>query len=430
MTALHRPPEAAAIPARHFHFPIDCKLVDNRDVISKKPASKFLRQLVLALAVACLSFFDLPASAADSGAAGDRAGSGNLGASLPSPRVMAFYYPWYGNPATDGRYANWNHPVAVRNEAPRSFPGGDDIGSNFYPSLGCYSVNDPAVLREHMRELRQAGVGVICVSWWGPDTFTDRAMAGLFKAAEQAGILVSFHIEPFPGRNAATTRQGIAYLLSRYGSSPACFRLASQGNKPVFFVYDSYRTPADQWATILRKDGTNSIRGTELDAMVIGLWVKETEEPFMIEGGFDGFYTYFATDGFTYGSTFKNWPKLAHWARAHHKLFVPCVAPGYIDTRIRPWNGVNTRDREKGAYYDRSWAAALAVSPDLAGITSFNEWHEGTQIEPAAPKQIPAFTYLDYLPLPHDYYLDRTAYWVRQLTPASSLRPGGPPTTH
>jgi len=103
----------------------------------------------------------------------------------------------------------------------------------------------------------------------------------------------------------------------------------------------------------------------------------------MLEGGFDGFYTYFATDGFTFVSTTRNWPKLAAWARAHAKIFVPCAAPGYIDTRIRPWNGVNTRDREGGAYYDRSWVAAVAVSPELVGTASFNEWREGTQIETA-----------------------------------------------
>ena len=99
----------------------------------------------------------------------------------------------------------------MRNEAPRSYPGGDDIGSNFYPSLGCYSVNEPKVLREHMRQLRQAGVGVLCTSWWGKDTFTDRALPGLFKAAEEADLLINFHIEPVPGRNATTTRRAIAY---------------------------------------------------------------------------------------------------------------------------------------------------------------------------------------------------------------------------
>lgn len=134
----------------------------------------------------------------------------------------------------------------------------------------------------------------------------------------------------------------------------------------------------------------------------------------MVDGGFDGFYAYFATDGFTYGSTIRHWSHLANWARANDQLFVPCVAPGYLDTRIRPWNGVNPRDREAGAYYDRSWSAALSVSPELVGITSFNEWHEGTQIEPAVPKQFTGFTYLDYQPLPPDYYLNRTAHWVRE----------------
>lgn len=335
----------------------------------------------------------------------------------PSWRTLAFYYPWYGNPETDGRYSNWNHPVAVRNEPPRSFPGGDDIGANFYPELGCYSVNDPKVLRLHMEQLRRARVGVLCASWWGRGTFTDKALPALLEAAEKAGLLVNFHIEPFPGRSATTTREAISYLAERYGSSPALHRLKSHGNKPVFFVYDSYLTLAKDWATVLHRDGTNTIRGTKTDAVVIGLWVKADEERFMLDGGFDGFYTYFATDGFTYGSTVRNWPKLARWAREHDKLFVPCVAPGYIDTRIRPWNNVNTRDRENGRYYDRMWSAALEVSPALVGITSFNEWHEGTQIEPAIPKKIETFTYLDYLPSPPGYYLDRTASWAGRMKP-------------
>ena len=39
---------------------------------------------------------------------------------------------------------------------------------------------------------------------------------------------------------------------------------------------------------------------------------------------------------------------------------------------------------------------AVHTSPDFISITSFNEWHEGTQIEPVVPKKIPSFTYLDY----------------------------------
>jgi glycoprotein endo-alpha-1,2-mannosidase len=37
------------------------------------------------------------------------------------------------------------------------------------------------------------------------------------------------------------------------------------GGRPVYFVYDSYRLPADEWARLLGKDGNISVRGTELD---------------------------------------------------------------------------------------------------------------------------------------------------------------------
>jgi glycoprotein endo-alpha-1,2-mannosidase len=179
----------------------------------------------------------------------------------------------------------------------------------------------------------------------------------------------------------------------------------------MFYVYDSYLTPAAEWASVLTSEGAQTIRGTKFDSVVIGLWVKKNERAFMRTGGFDGFYTYFATDGFTYGSTTAHWPALAKLARKEKLLFIPCVGPGYEDRRIRPWNGKNARSREKGAYYDRMFAAALAVRPPFVGITSFNEWHEGTQIEPAVPKAIKGFTYLDYRPLAPEYYLDRTRYW-------------------
>jgi glycoprotein endo-alpha-1,2-mannosidase len=35
---------------------------------------------------------------------------------------------------------------------------------------------------------------------------------------------------------------------------------------------------------------------------------------------------------------------------------------------------------------------AIDTNPDFVGITSFNEWFEGTQIEPAVPKTITSYT--------------------------------------
>jgi competence/damage-inducible protein CinA-like protein len=338
--------------------------------------------------------------------------SARAGDSQPYDKIHAFYYPWYGNPQTDGSYQHWNHQQSVKRGAAKNYPGANDIGADYYPKLGCYSSNSDKDLNAHMRMLRRARVGVISTSWWGKNSYTDNAVPQLLDAAARHDIKVCFHIEPFPGRNAQTTRDAIVYIIDKYGSHSALYRYGKDKPRPMFYVYDSYLTPAKQWNTILSPDGPQTIRNTKYDSVVIGLWVKENEQAFMTEGNFDGYYTYFATNGFTYGSTIRNWPKLAEWAQQNDKLFIPSVGPGYIDLRIRPWNNANTRDRQNGAYYDREFAAAIALRPSIISITSFNEWHEGTQIEPAIHKEIPDFKYLDYTPHDPEYYLDRTRYWV------------------
>ena len=108
-----------------------------------------------------------------------------------------------------------------------------------------------------------------------------------------------------------------------------------------------------------------------------------------MDSGFDAAYTYFASDGFTYGSTISNWPTMARFAATHHLLFIPSVGPGYDDSKIRPWNKRNSKARMGGRYYEQMWSAAMGAGATLVSITSYNEWGEGTQIEPALPKSVP-----------------------------------------
>jgi hypothetical protein len=149
------------------------------------------------------------------------------------------------------------------------------------------------------------------------------------------------------------------------------------------YVYDSYHVPAQDWATLLSPQGPQSVRGTPLDGVFIGLWLERHHGQELVDGGFDGAYTYFASAGFSYGSTLSAWPDMGAFARRHGLLFVPSVGAGYDDEKIRPWNAANTRGREGTQYFDRMWEAALAAGFDAVSITSYNEWGEGTQVEPA-----------------------------------------------
>ena len=337
----------------------------------------------------------------------------NTGTSV-NDRVFCFYYNWYGNPENDGNYIHWAHQVlrqGANDTITKGFiPGeNDDIASNFYPQLSTYSCSDTAILNRHMEMMAESKIGVIVLTWWDVYNFGSQSVPLIMDVAATYGLKVCFHIEPFRGRNAETTRQNIQMIIDTYGQHPAFYRL---NEKPLFFVYDSYLTSPGEWKTLLLPEGEITIRNTPYDVLMIGLWVKEGEEDFFSNSGFDGFYTYFGATGFTWGSTPANWPYLQEWADSNGKIFIPSVAPGYIDIRVRPWNGRTTRDRENGKYYDRMFEDAINAKVKYLGITSFNEWHEGTQIEPAIPFKSEAFPYMDYEPLTPDYYLKRTAHWI------------------
>lgn len=74
------------------------------------------------------------------------------------------------------------------------------------------------------------------------------------------------------------------------------------------------------------------------------------------------------------------------------------------------------QDRRRGRYYDDSFGAAIRCRPRLISITSFNEWHEGTQIERAVSHK----GYPDYGEQADDagIYLKLTRGWVQKFRAA------------
>ncbi|WP_106914498.1 glycoside hydrolase family 99 protein [Chryseobacterium aurantiacum] len=312
-------------------------------------------------------------------------------------QVQIFYYGWYGNQSTDGSLQHWNHEIIPHWSNPKwnnlgHYKGGDDIGANFYPALGNYSSSDVNIIKKHMKMMKEAGVGVVILSWLGKDSFTDKSVKNYLDIADRFNLKVAFHIEPFY-KNITELRDQLSYLVKSYSKHPAFYK---KDGKPLYYVYDSYKIAPEEWSRLLSKDGDKTVRNTELDALYIGLWVEKNDSAFFDKASFDGFYTYFASEGFVFGSTTSNWNFLSTYAKEHKLIFIPCVGPGYSDTRIRPWNEDNFKSRDNGKYYETMFDAAIKVNPEFIGITSFNEWHEGTQIEPAIPKKAGNFTYEDY----------------------------------
>ncbi len=335
--------------------------------------------------------------------------------SKPSYRTISFYYNWYKTVDHDGECSHWGHPIMSSDGGTLGAISGvnGDIAANFYPSLRDYSSHDEEIIGKHMDMHLQACIGILSVTWWGMNDYS--ANTSVIKILDQAAlkdIKVCFHIEPFTGRSAETVKENIRYIIDTYGSHESFYR--DDNGKPLFFIYDSYNIAPSEWARVFSENGDLTVRNSEYDGVFIGLPLNMDDLYDIVDSHLDGLYNYFAVDGFTETSTTDNWSKIHAWARSNNKIFIPSVGPGYIDSRIRPWNGVNTRDREDGEYYDRMYQAAIDAQTYYISITSFNEWHEGTQIESSQPFKCANFEYLDFEPLEEDYYLTRTAYWVGQ----------------
>ena len=132
-----------------------------------------------------------------------------------------------------------------------------------------------------------------------------------------------------------------------------------------------------------------------------------------VAGDFTGIYTY---DIVTW--TAAKFTRLCAEAHAHGLLCAPSVGPGY-DAR-RSTGDPHIKPRRDGLTYDSMWRGAIRAGADSVTITSFNEWQEGTQIEPAAPPErhgnVPYVSYDGAWGLDghaaEPAYLDRTAYWA------------------
>ncbi|MBU3918407.1 glycoside hydrolase family 99-like domain-containing protein [Patescibacteria group bacterium] len=81
----------------------------------------------------------------------------------------------------------------------------------------------------------------------------------------------------------------------------------------------------------------------------------------------------------------KIYQKFYNYGHSNNLHFIPTITPGYDDRNL---SGLNRPilGRKDGGFYKDFWEIAekyIDPSLKMALITSFNEWHEGTEIEPS-----------------------------------------------
>jgi hypothetical protein len=264
--------------------------------------------------------------------------------------VLAFYYSWFDK-------STWNS-----GKVPDT------------PAAPYNSDNRDAMARQ-IDQAKGAGIDAFVFNWWGKGNRTEKNLKAMLDMAAQKGfrVAVDFDINsPFMG-GVGSYADNLRHLHAVHLAHPAYLR--DQG-RPVVFFYNVSRLSVATWRNL--RD--------QADPGHNALWIAEGTD-LKYQAVFDGHHLYSVTwpNRIAPAQTLSKWGnQVRKYGREHgtSKLWVATVMPGYDDRKARPGSGF-ARSRDGGDYYRQCWQAAIASKPHWIVVNSFNEWPEGSYIEPS-----------------------------------------------
>jgi len=287
-----------------------------------------------------------------------------------TPKVGAHYYPWYdaGRPMR-----HWSENT--------EFASVVDL-----PIKGAYTSAEDKTIDRHLDMAEHAGIDFFTINWQvnqaGVHPRDLEATERLFAAAEKRSapaltLMMTIHtsmLDPI--------KQTLE-LAKNFSRRPVWLRMR---DRPVLWFFIS----TDFFGSYYAHKSDIELLCEGFDVVATGAVTAPRHLPTDVREFFSGWCLFVP---FRVGPP-ETWDKLWQAAYRHQTMDVGrpyrifTVAPGYDDRHLSSGRRERTHprfvDREEGAVYRQmlDCASRLDPGPEIIMITSFNEFHENTQIEP------------------------------------------------
>lgn len=275
-------------------------------------------------------------------------------ASQPGEKlVLAFYYMWYG-------------------------PGDFDKGQMTDRPVAPYISDHQDVIDRQVSEAKDAGIDAFISSWSGTDTETDRNFPRLLDTAAAHNFKATIYFETNSAVRHGDVVSQLRSALSRFQNHPAFLRW--NGKPVVFFWSPQTLGGAAAWRAVRQQVDPNNTQ----------IWSVDTTDASYLDV-FDTIHFFSAgkwNASTNVAQVNAQWRGIVNAYNTAHKtsrLWTAGVIPGWDESKVLPpRNPAKVFARRDGAMYEEGWRGAMASNPEWITITSWNEWFEGTQIEPSA----------------------------------------------
>jgi hypothetical protein len=332
------------------------------------------------------------------------------------PLVLVHYMPWYQAPPIASGYGfHWHQGGAVFDPFATLPDGRANIASTYYPLTGPYDSRDPKALEYQVALMKMSGIDGVIFDWYGIEDALDykpiqESTLAMIEVLKKAGLKFAICYEDqsvgkmieakglakadalaegektfawmaknWFGDKAYVTYEGRPVVLCfgpQYFKDPSQWgEIFSQAEKRPWFVCldDQGGKSADgsyDWLPMWASEG-GILSPLKLVSYLNGFYDKQSASPFLVATAFPGFNDIYqkAGSGRSYGFL----------------------------------------DYDKGETFKLTVDAAMEARPDILQIATWNDFGEGTVIEPTIEHGYAELEYLQDLrkgfegDFPYDY---------------------------
>jgi hypothetical protein len=293
---------------------------------------------------------------------------------MSRPLVMAHYMPWYESKPFSGHWG-WHWTMNHFRPDVRGPDGRQQLASQFRPLIGAYDSSDPNTLECQTLQMKIAGIDGVFIDWYGTKDLNDYALLNrnsqkMIDACSKAGLKFSIVLEDQvvpqlikAGKSSAEdyAKSALGWMEAKWFDLPGYLKWHGE---PVLLMFGpQFYTNPDLAKFFGKGSALFTLLGKRGPAVGAFGWPEPQVGDQKSWAQLRSFY-----------DRAKRWPAAipVAYPRFEDIYKAAGVGPGYGEIRD-----------QDGATFKSSLSLAEGSKAPFVQIATWNDWGEGTQIEPS-----------------------------------------------